>query len=179
MSVEPYIGEIMLFAWDFCPLGWLFCEGQSLSVMEYQALYSLIGRTYGGDGNKTFNLPDLRSRVIIHQGQTPALSMRKMGEIGGVATQSLSLDVMPQHIHGIQTVAQRGDSNDPSGKKLGNYNKIGSENLPYSIKDIVAEPMSSAAIGMTGGGQPVDNMPPYLVLRYAIAYDGEYPSRDF
>jgi len=177
MSAEPYVGEIMLFAWDYCPEGWLFCEGQSLSVVQYQALYAAIGATYGGDGRITFKLPDLRERFIVQQGQAPNLSMRMVGSTGGVASQLLSLATMPQHTHSIQAVVQKGDSSDPSGKKLGNYNKIGAENLPYSMKEIVSEPMSSAAISMTGGGQPVENMPPYLVLRYAIAYEGIFPVR--
>lgn len=180
MSAEPYIGEIMLFAGSYCPEGWMFCEGQTLRVNEHQALYAVIGRIYGGDEKQgIFNLPDLRGRAIVHQGESQGLPNRVIGSIGGVVEQKISLSEMPPHTHAIQTmVGVQGDSNSPVGKKLAAYKKVGTENYPYSAKDIVSDPMSQSAIGVTGEGQPVNNLPPYLILRYAIAIKGDFPPRD-
>lgn len=178
MSVTPYIGEIMLFAGAYAPDGWMFCEGQTLSILDrdYLALFSLIGTTYGGStGERTFKLPDLRGRAIINQG---LISDRQIGDIGGTATQTVPLSAMPRHTHNIQTIlGQLGDSASPAGRKLGAYKKNGQENYPYSIKETTSQPMSPSAIGAAGGGQPLNNLPPFLTMRYAIAVKGEFPIR--
>ena len=178
MSVTPYVGEIMLFAGQNAPSGWMFCEGQLLSTTDSDnlPLFSLIGNRYGGDiRSRTFKLPDLRGRAIINQG----LSDRQIGDIGGTATQTVPLSAMPKHTHNIQTIlGQLGDSASPVGRKLGAYKKVEQEQgSPYSIKEITSQPMSPSAIGVAGGGQPLNNLPPFLTMRYAIAVKGEFPSK--
>jgi microcystin-dependent protein len=107
------------------------------------------------------------------------LSNRRIGDIGGIDSQTVPLPAMPPHTHNIQTIAgQIGDSASPVDKKLGNYKKVGSENYPYSPKETTSEPMSSQAIGIAGGGLPLNNLPPFLTMRYAIAVKGEFPPRE-
>jgi microcystin-dependent protein len=167
----PYLGQIMIVPYNFAPIGWETCDGQILSISQNTALFALLGTTYGGDGVTTFALPDLRGRVPIGMGQGPGLSSYVEGETGGEETVTLTLSQIPSHVHvplGSTTVANTGS---PAGANWAMPRVL----LYSSGAPNVA--MSSAALGNTGGGQPHDNMKPYLVMTYIIAVVGVFPSR--
>jgi len=169
--MEPFVGEIMLFAGNFAPRGWAFCDGQLLAVSQNDALFSLLGTTYGGDGRTTFALPDLRGRAPLHQGHGPALSDRRLGSKGGEEHVTLTANQIPAHGHPVMASSAAADSADPAGRVLAHANI----NL-YGTAAPAAD-MAAATIGTTGGGQPHDNMMPYQVIHYCIALVGIYPSR--
>ena len=173
---EPYIGEIRMFAGNFAPAGWMFCSGQLLPISENDALFNLIGTTYGGDGQTTFALPNLQSRVPIHMGQGSGLSNYQLGEIGGVETVTLTTQQMPSHTHaaGCGDVAGGGQNANPA-------NAIWhiSDVLQYANPATSGPPtgvMKNTAISLVGGSQPHDNMLPYLALNYIISLFGVFPS---
>ncbi len=169
---EPFIGEIRLFAGGFAPLGWAMCQGQTLPIADNDALFSLIGTTYGGDGQNTFSLPDLRGRVPLHQGAGPGLSNRVMGQSGGSEQVTLTAAQMPAHSHGmVASSASAQTAAGPSGNLLGTtkINMYGSGSP--------TTPMGAGAITPTGGGQPHGNMAPFLGMNYIIALFGIFPSR--
>ena len=172
MSTEPYIGTIMLFAGNFAPSGWAQCDGQLLSIDQYTALFSLIGTTYGGDGQTTFALPDLRSRVPVHQGQGPGLSSYVVGEYGGAEAVTLTPGQMAAHSHPALGNSGAGTQNSPGGGVW-----AGSSLNIYSAGASANAAMSPTAITTSGGGQPHDNMLPYTVLNFCIALEGIYPSQ--
>src|SRR5436309_2940440 len=115
---QPYVGEIRLFAGDFAPAGWMFCWGQGLPISEYEDLYQLIGTTYGGDGEETFNLPDLQGRVPVHQGQGSGLASVGLAELGGVESVTLSSQQIPDHSHPLLASAAAGANDSPAGHVL-------------------------------------------------------------
>ena len=169
----PFIGEIMLVSWNFAPKGWAFCNGQLLPINQNQALFSLLGTTYGGNGVTTFALPDLRDRVPIHFGQGPGLSPRSLGERAGAASHTLALTELPTHAHAVQASSgSPGSQVDPAG----NYPARNPAAYPQygSVADVA---MASSAIGTVGGGQPHTNLQPYLGLHFVIALVGVFPSR--
>ncbi|RIX50713.1 phage tail protein [Paenibacillus nanensis] len=163
---EPFIGEIRLFANNYAPRGWMFCEGQILQINTNQALYSILGNVYGGNGVTTFALPDYRGRVPIHVSPTIPL-----GTSQGEAAHTLTVNEIPQHTHQVS-----GSSNPASAPSP--------QTNVWSVIDNAYDPaatlenMSSSAIGIAGGGQAHNNMQPYLVLNYAIAVQGIFPSRN-
>ncbi len=166
---QPYVGEIRLFAGNFAPSGWLFCEGQLLSIAENETLFQLIGTTYGGDGQSTFALPDFRGRVPIHMGAGHIL-----GNSGGVESVTLTVQQMPAHTHAGIASSAPGNTQSPSGALLA---------APASSQPGVAAfgsgplvPMRAGSIQPVGGSQPHDNMQPYLVLNYIISLFGIFPS---
>jgi microcystin-dependent protein len=172
--MEPFIGMIALFGFDFAPRGWAKCDGQLLPIAQNSALFSLLGTMYGGDGRTTFALPDLRGRVAIGTGQGPGLSPYQTGENGGSQSITLLSSQMPAHTHMLQATNTSGNSGDPSGHILANS---GATDPEYSS----AAPnttMSPQSIGTSGGSQPVPNMQPYLALNYCIALTGIFPSRN-
>lgn len=158
---EPYIAQISLFGGNFAPRGWAFCDGQILSIAQNTALFSLVGTTYGGNGQTTFALPDLRGRVPMHPGQGPGLSNRDLGETGGRETVTLVLNEIPAHTHPIALGQGTG------GVTVGHLGANTSGSAP-----------GSASTGVAGGSQPHENLPPFLCLNFIIALQGVFPSRN-
>jgi microcystin-dependent protein len=169
--MEPLLGSITLFGGNFEPRGWAFCNGQSLQIAQYSALYSLLGTTYGGDGISSFNLPDLRGRVPVHAGAGTGLSPRSPGETMGHETVTLSPAQVPPHTHDM-VVANVPSSSDRAQGDMFARSQIFSDRESPTL---VLNPLS---IAFTGGGQPHDNMQPSLCVNYIIAVEGIYPSRN-
>lgn len=156
---SPYIGEIRIFAGNFEPMGWAFCNGQLLAISENEALFNLIGTTFGGDGQQTFALPNLQSRSPIHQGQGGGLSNRVMGDMAGVEEVTLTTSQIPSHVHGINAVGNNvATQSSPANAYWGMPTLL----KPYSPGSSDTN-MNAGAMGSMGGSQPHDNMPPYLV----------------
>ncbi len=179
-GVDPFIGEVQTYGFNFCPRGWASTDGQLLPISQYTALFSLLGTTYGGDGRTTFGLPDLRGRAPIHTGQGPGLTNRILGSRGGSETNTLTTLQMPSHNHtaliNINNTAPA-DSGNPTGNVFAR-----SSNLIYEDTNApsLGQTMNAAtvSVGNTGGGQAVNNMQPYLVVNYCIALTGVFPSRN-
>ncbi len=165
---QPYVGEIRMFAGNFAPAGWMFTEGQLLPISEYETLFNLIGTTYGGDGQSTFALPDLRGRLPVHQGNGFTLA-----ETGGVETVTLSIPQIPAHSHPYLATTTAGDSAVPNNNVLGTQSVAG--NLLYTPAAGTL-PMAATAITATGGSQPHDNFQPYLCIDFIISLFGVFPS---
>jgi microcystin-dependent protein len=164
---QPYVGEIRMFAGNFAPAGWMFCEGQLLAISEYETLFQLVGTTYGGDGQSTFGLPDLRGRVPVHAGNgfTPA-------QTGGAEQVTLTVSQIPAHSHALSAVAdQSGDQASPAGNLPAQSFNV----VPY-INDTPAGSFNAAAITPFGGGQPHENLQPYLCIDFIISLFGIFPS---
>ncbi|MED4584488.1 tail fiber protein [Brevibacillus choshinensis] len=164
---EPFIGEIRLFALNFEPRGWAFCNGQIMAINTNQALFSLLGTTYGGNGVTTFALPDLRGRVPVNAGNSVTL-----GQSAGEEAHTLTLQEMPTHTHSVSASSEKANEVSPGGKvwavKENSYAKVESP-------DYV---MSSQALSSAGGNQAHTNMQPYLVMNFCIALQGVFPSRN-
>lgn len=168
---EPFIGEIRLFAGNFAPLGWAFCAGQLLPIANNEALFTLIGTTYGGDGQQTFALPDLRGRVPMHQRQGPGLSPRVIGEQGGDETVTLQATQMPMHTHALHASTAAASLSSPSGAVL-----AATSVASYDTAAATA-PMAAVAVGAAGNAQPHENMAPTVAINYIIALFGIFPSQ--
>ena len=169
---EPFIGQITMFAGTFAPRNWAFCDGQLLPISGNSALFSLLGTTYGGDGRTTFQLPDLRGRVPMHAGSGPGLTNRTQGEKSGWESMTLNVNQIPAHNHAPQADNAFGDAKEPGGHLPAmaddgerNYSSAGANTTMGSTAN-------------TGGGQSHTNMQPYLAIRYIIALQGIYPSRN-
>lgn len=170
---EPFVGEIRMFAGTFAPRAWAFCDGQLQPVSQNDALFSLLGTIYGGDGRTTFGLPDLRGRLPIHEGDGPGLSSRRLGAKGGLEKVTVTVKESPSHTHQVTASTSRASSKSPAGNVLANakmklYASPGTQEL---------QPMNSNAMANTGGSQSHDNMMPYLCVNFIIALYGIYPSR--
>jgi microcystin-dependent protein len=165
---EPFLGSIILFAGNFAPRGWAFCNGQILVISQNTALFSLLGTTYGGDGQTTFALPDLRGRVPNHFGQGPGLSNYDLGQVGGVETVTLTSAQFPAHTHAQPATNGEQTTNRPNAALPARGGVYANESDGSAL-----HPTSSV-----GGGQPHDNLSPYLTLNYIIALEGIYPSRN-
>jgi microcystin-dependent protein len=172
---QPYIGEIRLFGGTFAPYGWSFCNGASLPISQNDALYNLIGTTYGGDGVQTFQLPNMQSRVPVHQGQGAGTSNYVLGQLGGAETVTLNANQLPSHTHVAMGSAGASQTN-PAGNSWGNN----SGTLPKSFAPGTSanNTMNAGSMGMTGGGQPHDNLLPFLVVSFIIALQGVYPTQN-
>jgi len=171
--MAPYVGEIRLFAGNFAPAGWMFCQGQTLPISENDILFQLIGTTYGGDGQTTFNLPNLASRVPIHMGTASSGSTYPIGETGGVESVTLTTQQMASHTHAFTGSSSNGTSTNPGNAVLaGSLSSV----QPY-LQDSVTDAMASAAIGPAGGSQPHDNIQPYLCINFIISLFGVFPSQ--
>lgn len=164
---QPYVGEIRMFAGNFAPAGWMFCEGQLLPISEYETLFNLIGTTYGGDGQSTFALPDLRGRVPLHQGNGFALA-----ETGGAETVTLTVSQIPAHSHPLLATS----SNASQQNVQANLYAEATLFSPY-INVPPASPMSPLAISSVGGSQPHNNFQPYLCVDFIISMFGIFPSQ--
>lgn len=173
-QAEPYIGQLMLFAGNFCPRGWADAAGQLLSINQNTALFSILGTTYGGNGQTTFGLPDLRGRVPISVGQGPGLSNYAEGQTGGAENLTVQLNNMPPHSHAVRATARAGNRPQPGDKLLAgsdvgiNIYHVGPPNRT----------MDPAMIAETGGGESIAHRGPYLTLRWCIALVGIFPPRD-
>ena len=170
---QPFIGEIALVGFNFAPQGWATCSGQLMAISQNTALFSLLGTTFGGDGQQTFALPDLRGRRIIGAGQLPGGSNYTLGQQGGEESVTLTVQQLPRHSHLPSANAAPGTALSPAGNFWGSQNAT----ALYSNAPTVVD-MSAGLIGNTGGNQPHDNMQPYLVMNYIIALEGIYPSRN-
>lgn len=166
---NPYVGEIRLFAGNFSPAGWMLCQGQVLAIAENDTLFNLIGTTYGGDGQSTFALPDLRGRVPVHQGQGSATSQRTMGEAGGSETVTLLGSQMPLHTHALQANPATASGTAPGGAVLAATTVASYGPAPGTTA------MTASAVSNAGGGQPHENMAPTLTVNYIISLFGIYP----
>ena len=168
----PFIGEIMLFSGTFAPYGWALCNGQLLSIAQNTALFSIIGTTYGGNGQSTFALPDLRDRVPIHFGQGPGLSARTLGERSGAAAHTITLAEFPAHTHVVRASSAFGTSATPTGMYPARNPALNPQYAP--APDAVMLP---SAIAEVGGNQPHNNVQPCLGLNFCIALIGVFPSQ--
>lgn len=176
--MEPYIGQIQLFGFDFAPRGWAFCDGRLLSIAQNSALFSLLSTRYGGDGITTFALPDLRGRVAIGPGQGPGLDIHEIGEAAGTEHVTLLTSQMPMHNHLMMVSNQPATESSPQGH-LPAVAAIATPggttvNAYGTFMDASFNPQ---AISPAGSTQPHNNMQPYLTLNYCIATEGIYPSR--
>jgi microcystin-dependent protein len=167
---EPFIGQIQIFPYNFAPRGWAFCNGQIMSIAQNTALFSLLGTTYGGNGQTTFALPDLRGRVPVSAGQGPGLSNYVLGEVIGTENVTLLSTQMPQHNHGLNASTGTKVGTTPAGNVLG-----GASIYITAAPDSV---MAPASIGPAGGNQPFSVIQPLLCLNYCIALEGIFPSRN-
>lgn len=170
---EPFLGEIRLAAFNFAPVGWALCEGQLLPIVQYTALFALLGTFYGGDGVQTFALPDLRGRVPIGFGQGPGLSQYVQGETGGVETVTLAVTQMPAHGHYVHASAKNGTKVSP----VGNYPAVDATGTAAQFNQNPTGEMNPAMITQTGGNLPHENRQPFLTLNWIIALQGIFPSR--
>lgn len=168
-----YLGEIRMFAGNFAPLDWAFCNGQLIPIDQNDRLFTLIGTTYGGDGQTTFALPDLRGRVPIHQGQGPGLLSYSIGEIGGTETVTLTVQQIPAHSHTYLGTGNTAAGNSPANNAFAGA--TGATIFPYGT-DQPLTTLSPQTIGSIGGSQPHDNFQPYLCVNYIISLFGDYPS---
>jgi microcystin-dependent protein len=176
----PYVGEIRIFAGNFAPNGWMFCEGQTLPISENEVLFQLIGTTYGGDGQETFNLPNLASRFPMHMGTGPDGTTYQIGEQAGVESVTLTTQQIPNHNHLATAATTGGNVSTPSistilsdeGQSVANATKI------YAAYDNTKQvTLHNSTVGPTGGSQPHDNMHPYLCVNFIISLFGIYPSQ--
>ncbi|WP_066807213.1 phage tail protein [Sphingomonas asaccharolytica] len=183
---NPYIGEIRMFGGTFAPRGYAFCSGQNTPISQNETLFQLIGTTYGGDGQSTFNLPDLRGRIPLHMGTGNGLTSRVIGETAGTEQVTLTIGQLPSHGH--QPVANNVDpTNDaPASNTMpcrpkqavgGNSAQLYTDPSKTPVAGDL-KPMLAGIIGITGNSQPHDNMMPYLCINFIIALEGIYPSQN-
>lgn len=172
---EPFIAEVRIFAGNFAPRGWAFCNGQLLPVSQNTALFSLIGTTYGGDGRTTTALPNLQGRAPMHPGRGPGLTSRRLGQRGGVETVTLSEAQMPNHTHSLRAGARPATLSEPATNASLARSSNGKAFQSESNSNLVS--MANAVLEPTGGSQPHNNLQPFLTLTYIIALVGLYPSR--
>lgn len=169
---SPFVGEIRIFAGNFAPAGWMVCNGAIVPISENETLFNLIGTTYGGDGQSTFALPDLRGRVPIHRGQGPGLSNHVIGELGGSETVTLTTANMPAHRHVL--MASSVVSNGSAGR-AGVLAATSAVNMYGS--DVPTVQMAAQAVSALGGAQPHENMAPFVGINYIISLFGIFPSQ--
>lgn len=180
----PFVGEIKPLGFNFAPVGWAPCNGALLAIAQYDTLFALIGTTYGGDGQTTFAVPDLRGRVALHQGQGPGQPNYVIGQTGGQASTSVTVQNMPAHAHALTgSVAQAASANPGTTEAPGGNIPAGSGGGDnYAAASAADGAMAPLQIGGSlqpaGGGQPIDLMPPYLAFNYCISLFGIFPSQN-
>ncbi|HYW14823.1 MAG TPA: tail fiber protein [Allosphingosinicella sp.] len=167
---QPYVGEIRLFAGNFNPSGWEFCNGQLLPIAENETLFQLIGTTYGGDGESTFQLPNLQSRFPIHFGTGSSGTPHPLAEMAGTESVTLTTQQIPQHTHPLVASGEAGSTSNPDGAMT-----TSGPAVVYRPAPAVA-PMNPASITPQGGSQPHENMQPFLCINYIISLFGIFPS---
>lgn len=174
--MTPYIGQLLLVGWNFAPPGWAFCNGQLQSIAQNTALFSLLGTTYGGDGIRTFALPDLRGRGPIHFGTSTTGSSFVQGEVSGTESTTLLVTQLPQHTHALMGNRSQGNSNAPSGAVLAADGPVAPPAGPY-VASLPNTTLSVRSVGVAGGSQPTPIMQPFLAMNWVIALQGIFPSR--
>lgn len=177
---QNFIGEIRMFGGNFAPRDWAFCNGQLLSIAQYQALFTLIGTTYGGNGTTTFALPNLQSRIAVGEGAGPGLTPRQIGQVGGTETVTLTQAQMPAHNHMVVATTAAGNLTGPGGTALVAA-PGGTGAALYVVPGavpITTVALSPSSIGTAGGNQPHDNHMPSLCVSFIIALGGIFPSRN-
>jgi microcystin-dependent protein len=183
MFIEPYMANVTIFAGTFAPRGWMFCNGQLLAIAQYDALFALIGTTYGGDGQTTFALPDLRSRVAINTGQGGGLSNYIIGQAGGTESITVTTNQLPTHTHSFISL-----TGNPGASGIAGTANIATGNVPALTTNIQSYDSAGAAsllqssmnttTPISGGNQPMEILPPYLAMNYIICVEGIFPSRN-
>lgn len=170
---DPFVAEIRIFPFNFAPRGWAWCDGQLLPLSQNTALFSLLGTTYGGNGQSNFALPDLQGRAPMHPGQGPGLSLHDLGETGGSDTVTLLASETPAHTHSLQASPDPADLASPDATR----------SLARSQPDVYKQPAAATAalapeaVSPAGGSQPHNNLQPYLTFYFAIALQGVFPPR--
>lgn len=170
---NPYVGEIRMFAGNFAPVGWAFCQGQTLPISENEVLFNLIGTTYGGDGQNTFNLPDLSSRIPVHMGTGPSGQSYALGEAAGTETVTLTSSQIPGHTH--TAIAVSGNTNGVANPANATWGSVTSGS-PYSDQAADAV-MNGGSLANAGGSQPHENLIPFLCVNFIISLFGIFPSQ--
>lgn len=174
---DQFLGEIQMFGFDFAPSQWALCNGQLLPLMQYTALFSLLGTTYGGDGKTTFALPDLQGFAACGQGQGPGLTDRALGEVFGTPSVALLESQMPRHSHAVNVYAQR-DAAKLHGTPLqGDAVTIPTTTSPFADATPANAGFAPTMVVPAGGGQPHENRQPYLTVNFCIALAGIFPQR--
>lgn len=163
---QPYVGEVRMFAGNFAPAGWAFCEGQLMAISENETLFNLIGTTYGGDGQSTFGLPDLRGRIPVHQGNNFILA-----ETGGSEEVTLTTSQLAAHGHPLMAVGAVGNDPNPQGHLLAESSVVSMYQAGAP-----AAAMAAQSVGSAGGSQPHNNLQPYLCINFIISLFGIFPS---
>jgi microcystin-dependent protein len=171
---NPYIGEIAIFCGNFAPSGWVFCDGRLLSISDNEALFQLIGTTYGGDGENTFAVPDLCGRAPMHSNSSGSLSYRGVGDVGGTETVTLSSQQLPSHSHQLGVSMAPGTTASPQGAVPADGGN-GSAQYTPSTANLLTQP--NQVLGGVGGNAPHENMQPFLVVNYIISLYGVFPSQ--
>jgi microcystin-dependent protein len=171
---DPFLGEIKMVGFTFAPRNWAFCNGQLLSIAQNTALFSLLGTTYGGNGQTTFALPNLQGRTPIQAGQGPGLSPYNLGQVGGEATHTL-IAAEAGHTHVLKASANQGSTTAPAGNVLASKRR-GGKDIYHPAANVTLE--ASSVSGVSGGGGPHNNMQPYLGINFVIALAGIFPSRN-
>lgn len=166
----PFIGEIRMFGFNFAPRGWAFCWGQTMSIAQNTALFSILGTTYGGNGQTTFALPDLRGRAPVHP--SPSVTL---GQFGGSETVTLLPNQMPMHSHDVTASSDVADATSPAGNRLGAKPRLGAN---VFADPTTRGPLLASSVDLAGNTQPHNNVQPSLGLNFAIALEGVYPSRN-
>lgn len=170
IMADPFVAEIRIFPFNFAPRGWAWCDGQLLPLSQNTALFSLLGTTYGGNGQSNFALPDLQGRAPMHPGQGPGLSLHGLGEIGGSETVTLLESEIPAHSHALNTSIRPSDGLNPAARSVGTGNNVYAP--PANLTLAAPE-----ALAPSGGNQPHNNMQPYLTFYFCIALQGVFPPR--
>ncbi|MBS0590494.1 MAG: phage tail protein [Proteobacteria bacterium] len=170
---DPFVGEIRLFAGNFAPVNWAYCNGALLPIAQYDALFTLLGTTYGGDGQTTFGLPDLQGRVPVHQGQGPGLSPYVLGQKGGVENVTLTTNQYPSHTHGFVASSDAGTAAGPGSDVL-----AASASIKAYTDALPNVGLNATALPPSGGGLPHENMQPSLCVNFIISLFGIFPSQN-
>lgn len=169
---QPYVGEIRMFGGNFAPNGWHFCDGTLLPIDQYETLFNLIGTTYGGDGQATFGLPDLRGRIALHQGAGPGITHNYViGEVAGVESVTLTTNTIPIHNHPWMASTAAASNPSPNSNVL-----AASATISPFVLDVAGPQLVSSTVQFVGGSQPHDNMMPFLCVNFILSLFGVYPS---
>jgi microcystin-dependent protein len=171
---DPFVAEIRIFPFNFAPTGWAFCNGQILPISQNTALFSLLGTTYGGNGQSTFALPNMQGSAPMHPGQGPGLSLHDLGEMSGSQTVTLLTSEIPAHSHGIMAAASPANLNAP-GNDRGIARSAGGNAYTANTANLVTK--HPQALAISGGSLPHNNMMPFLTLNFNIALQGVFPPR--
>lgn len=174
--MDPFLGQISIMAFSFPPKGWALCNGQLLPINQNQALFSLLGTQYGGDGRVTFALPDLRGRAAMHWGNSASAGSTVIGQSGGAEAVALTAAQIPQHQHGLNASSDLANANLPANALAAPRGRGGL--AMFGAAGSADVTMAAGAVAVAGGSQPHNNMQPYGVLNFVIALQGIFPSRN-